>query len=126
MTPSQVALNQAKVDQAYGTSGLAESFQAMVDKLRPKWDARIAREDAARAAAVIAFGKSQGFSKVKPDTIEDYRRRLRTWDHHTLWSDDPEEALAATHKRDELDRLAKKFDPDFAIWREIDSNRRIR
>lgn len=125
MTPSQVALNRGRLDQAYGTSGLAESFQAMVDEMRPKWDARIARDAAARAAWVTAHGKSQGFTKVEPDTIEDYRRRLRAWDHHTLWSDDPEEALAATYKRDELTRLAKKFDPDFAIWREIDSNRRI-
>lgn len=119
MTPAQVALNQRQVDQAYGTSGLAESFQAMVDELRPKWDARIAQKDAARAAWTTALGKSQGFKPAKPATIEDYRARLARFDSTAYLSDDREVANAGSHERAALTSMARQFDPDFAIWHEV-------
>lgn len=126
MTPAQVALNQRQIDQAYGTSGLAESFQAMVDELRPKWEARIAREDAARAAWITALGRSQGFKPAKPLTVDDYRRRVIAFDVADLMADDWFIYEAAASESRALHQMSRKFDPDYAIWHEIDAQRRFK
>lgn len=117
MTPAQVALNQRQIDQAYGTSGLAESFQAMVDELRPKWDAAEAKRQAGRAAWWAARRIER--PAPPPLTVDDYRARLARFDSTAYLSDDREVANAGSHEHARLTSMARQFDPDFAIWHEI-------
>lgn len=99
---------------------LVADFQAMVDEMRPVWLARLAEEQAVRAAWVMRPTANR--PPPKPLTVDDYRARLRGFDEGKLQSDDEWQEAVAERMR--LTDMARQFDPDFSIWREIRAQRR--
>lgn len=104
-------------------AGLREEFAAMVAELRPKWQARDERRNAAIKASFARAAIGRPAPRVL--TVDDYRAALRAYDSTAYLSDDREVARAGQWALDSLQQMAKQFDPDRSIWREVESNRRF-
>ena len=100
---------------------LHADFSAMVAEMRPQWDAAEAKRCAVRADWFL-----RGKTIVPPRalTVDDYRAAVLRFDAAELMSEVRSEWLAATYQRDALMHMARTFDPDFAIWHELQRSRK--
>lgn len=102
---------------ASNNASLRDDFVAMVAELRPKWRARDERRNSVMRDWLARGAANRPAPRVF--TVDDYRARLRAYDSTAYLSDDREVARAGQWELDSLQQMAKRFDPDRSIWREI-------